>query len=1019
MAGLGALCVYPPAWHAGLRTLAAEAAARRGLRLETGAAEGGPLDGIVFHDVRLRGQGGGTDLRARRVELYFTPPALPYFERPKGSLLRRLVVEGLEGDVVLAPTTTALDSTTTAEEPSPSPLASRPPWQTQVWKQFGGLTTALAGQLVPAEWNLHNRPEEEFRLLAPAAGGELRARGLQLTTGEPGGPGFFSVAEVEAHGPGGLAHRSGALHGAAGWQGTWLTLREVALSPGVTLDHLTLETIELVRRGRLQGDALVRALGGELRAEGTAGPGAQGRPELALAGSLSGVAVLPLANLLGVRAPVALGGTVRAGQFSYRGDPGRPATEATGFVRAEVLDFQLGPRAWQRLLVAATVLGGRATVHDLELVQGPNRLGLAGEFPVIALADPANGWRAGGVAGRVDARLGDLRLFGQLLGPAFPALAGRLELRGELRDEPGDEAFPEGSFQVEGGPLTVRGVPLDRLRGNVRLRHGELEVDGLQATGRAGDTLTGKGAFRAVGGPFRYAAEARVHVKDLALYAAALPTGWFPAGAAVPPRGSLTGEWNGDGGTGSHAGAFKGRLGGFLAPPGGPVALPRPVDVEVEGTYSPESIAFRRFLLRDGADPKAEFHLRLERGALPWTQDASARAGGQFFQSDGTLMGRVEWRDFALDLLPPLFSPSPPTAARFGPAPGTDGRLTGWVDLAGTPHAPRLTGAGQLRKARLRWRDPALRWAEADGLSADFSLDGGDHARIERGVAERPATAGGGGAVTFGGGLAWSEAGAPLDLDLSVQLKDHGLLDDRTVRVRTDADLFVRGTSDAPKLIGEMRLREGGRFWRRLEFAPEPSPVTPGAWSPAATLAAVMPTFLADATLDLHVGAAGPLLLEGANGVRGEGQPDLRVTGPGRWPTLAGEVALRRTKVFLPSAEMNVEEGTVRFDPERAPDDVLLNLPARKSLPPDRKGEPARVLRADFAGPASEGQVAFSAEPPVWSPEAVGAFLTEEKLLPPATAATAVGASPASPESGGTANPDASQVTPRLYLRLR
>ena len=768
------------------------------------------------------------------------------------------------------------------------------------------------------------------------------------------------------------------------------------LFPGVTLDGLTVEVVQLVRRGRLEGEATVRALGGELRAQGTAGPGPDGRPDLVVACSLAGVAVLPVAELLGVPARVPLGGTVRAGQFSFRGDPARPA-EGKGSLVAEVLDFRYGSRAWQRLRVAASVLPPRATVHELKLAQGDNVLDLEGEFPVAALADPVAGWRTGAVRGRLDARLEDLRTFQQLLGPGFPALAGRLDVRGELHTTAtsGEEGeVPEGGFHVEGGPLSVRGVPLDRLRADVRLSHGECEISGLQAA-RADDALSGKGTFRVAGGPFRYAAEGRVHLKDLARYAGALPAGVF----ASAPRGSLTGEWSGDGGVGSHAGTFKGRVGSFLVPPGGPGALPRTVDVETEGTYSPESVAFRRFSLRDGGDPKAEFNLRLENVALPWTQNAAALAAGHFFQPDGTLAGRVEGRELALDLLSPLLP------ARFGVGTGTAGRLTGWLDLGGTARVPRVTGAAQLRRARLRWRDPARRWAEVDALGADLFLEGGDHLRVERGTGERPPAAGGGG-MTFAGRVEWAERDAPLGVDLALQGKNLGLLDSHTARVRGDLDLTVRGLHNTPEITGDVRVREGGRFWRQLRFTLVPPPL-----SPAATLGfpAITAGPLADASWDLRVTAAGPLLMEGAAGPRGEIRPDFRVGGTGRRPVLQGEFTLRRAKLRLPAAELDLEEGSLRFDPDRAPEDLLLDLSARQTLPPEpRRGGPGTRLRADFSGPTQEGRVVFSAEPPTWSPAEVAAFLIEGNVPGPGSSA---------PSPGPTA--EAAPPAPKLYLRLR
>ena len=967
-----ALAAYPPVWRVGLRSLAAEAASRRGLQLEVGAVEGSPFNTLTFRQVRLHGR--GTDLRVRQVDLHLTAPAVPYFQRPKGSLLARLVVEGLEGEAVLTPP---------GSEVTRLPATNN--WTATARERFSGWTAALAGGLVPSQWSLLNAPTESFTLTAPAAGGSVRARGLRLSTDDPGS---FSLDVLEARGPGQLTYRAAALRGTVGWRGTWLTIRDVELSPGVTLAGMTIEAVQLVRRGRLEGEATVRALGGELRAQGTAGPGMDGRPNLAVACSLNGVAVLPMAELLGVAPSMPLGGTVRAGQFSFRGDPAR-AAEGTGSLVAEVLDFRFGNRAWQRLRVAASVLSPRATVHELKLVQGANVLNLEGEFPVTVLADPAAIWRTRDVQGRMDAHLEDLRAFHELLGPAFPVLTGRLDLRGELHTAAGGEELPEGDFHLSGGPLSIRGVALDRLRADVRLRHGEGEIEKLEAM-QADDTLSGKATFRLAGGPFRYTGEGRAHVKDLTRYAGAFPPGMF----ATAPRGSLTGEWSGDGGTGGHAGTFKGRVVGLLIPPGGPGALPRPVDLDAEGTYSPESLAFRRFSLRDPGDPKAEFHLRLENAAVPWTQSVPAWMAGHVFQPDGALAGRVEARDLPLDLV------FPSVANRFGLVNGTDGRLTGWVDLAGTPRVPRFTGAAQLRRARVRWRSPGPRWADMDALAADLFLEGGDHLRIERGTGERAASSGGG-AFTFGGRMEWAEREAPLGLDLTIQGKNVGLLDSHTARVRGDLDLTVRGLHNTPEIAGEIRLREGGRFWRQLRFTPVPTPLPPAV---VLSFPAITAGPFADAEWNLHVTNAGPLMMEGAAGFRGELRPDLKISGTGRLPLFQGGFSLRRAKLSLPAAEMDLEEGNLGFDPGGTVDDLTLNFTAFRSLASERRNDSGTRLRADFSGPVREGVVAFSAEPPNWSPAEVAAFLVEGKIPPPTTTMAPV---------------EDPSPAPKLYLRLR
>ena len=545
-----------------------------------------------------------TDLRIARAE-FVLAPSLPWFGQSKSSWLDRIVLEGVQGNLAL-------------DDLHQRPRAAR------FWPRLrdARIFTALAARLVPRNFELVVPRDAHLALHRSQA--EFRVRGLRLSAYKDA-PGVLLAREVEARAPGGLDGVYRDWHATTRWTGERLTINRLALAPGIELQAATLDGSQL-HRNLLNGDFTVRALGGTLRGQvkarlpGARGTPAPGRWQLEAAGSLESVAVRPLTELLGLAGPT--GGVVRAGVFSFSGDPADlPAAAAS--LRLEVTDFQWGARRWQRLLLAATVLHRRITVHELDLVQRRNRLVFNGEGPLPAAtaalqpaaptppptattaADPAAPavppfglppW-LDNFSCNLDARIDDLEDFTRLLGPGFrlPELAGRMNAQGTLI---GRARTLDGFLKIEAGPLRIRRAPLDRLRATMTFRGDELQITSLEAV-RTADSLLGKGTFQ-LGGSGRYTAEGRVNVRDLAPYQPAFARYGFPE---PPPSGALNVEWSGDGAPGAHSGALRGRLNNFLAR-AGRVALPRRIDLEADVTYSPDSVSFRQLTLRDAGEPR-------------------------------------------------------------------------------------------------------------------------------------------------------------------------------------------------------------------------------------------------------------------------------------------------------------------------------------------------------------------------------------------------------------------------------
>lgn len=862
---LASAALYPPAWHAALREFIRWQAHERGWNVQVGEIEGGLFDATVLHDVRCRkafpspaaGEvAGGVDLRVARAEAQLAW-RLPLSNKD-ASFLRRLTLDGVSG---------TLDFTSAgAVEPSVF-RAPRPAIR----------TAALTPGFVLRWWPVITAPPTNFELLrvdcrlrrGPVS---LRVQGARLTA-YAGASGQCLARKVEMAGPG-FENTLGNRSGVTAWKDGQLTIADLSLGQGLDLVRVTIDGARL-RRRQLDWDSELHALGGSIRSQGTV-RFAHGRIGLDIAGSFQQVAVRPLARMLGVDG--ATDGTVDQGQFSFHGNP-EQWTQATISVAGQATDFRWGQRRWESLDLAAIVLHERVTVRKLELRQSRNQLSLSGECPLPSSALDG-GWKLDGFTCKVDANFDDLHSLAQLLAPDLPPLAGRMSVNGALTARTGGNGL-DGYLNVEGSALTVSGAPLDYLRSTLLFKGEDLQIADVQAT-RGADKLAGKGTVRIFGTP-RYQGELHGSIADLAVYHPAYAGNLSPE----PLSGMLQIEWSGDGAPGAHSGAFRGNVANFVAT-SGPAHFSRPVTLQVEGTYSPESLSFRQFTLRGGSADKPHDAIKLE-GAVPWTRDPGAWSAGRWLDFSRPLAVRVAFNEAPLDLIAEAVH-SPVVQA-------ADGQVGGWLDVSGTPEAPRANGVLQFRKAGLRVRgEPAIEKGNADVRIEDSVV------RLDTLSGERA-----GASWQAGGSVDLHGPAHPL-LDLSFHsARVPGAVDDDFLRADAEVTLTVHGPWQQAEISGDVRLLEA-TVRRTLAADGEPEP-----WS---VLTAGIPAAWSDDRLALHVTSAKPLRAS----LGGEFVPDLTVGGTGAAPQLAGTIELR--KVRISGAEGDgalVETGQIYLTPSEEP----------------------------------------------------------------------------------------------------
>ena len=994
----GSVFYYPPAWHGMLRLWLAHEAGKAGCEITLARIEGGLLDTTSIYGLRCRQRSlpatpvspsaaraaAGTDFRVARLDGTFAWRKI-FTRRAAATWVGDLVVEGISG---------RLDLTTARSSIKPVPAVT----EKKDWHAAGVFPDALLASLLAT---ISERLPSFSDKLVPTrfrmACDDLMVRRGRFTlhcsggllTGARDEAGQFTAREIAVGGPG-YQNVLNDRHAQTYWKGSQLTFVNLELRPTVVLRDLALDGAHLSRR-KLDWQGSLNALGGTVRGQGSL-DFSRRRLGLDIGGTLAGVQVRPLAKTLGIGG--ATGGQVVQSSFTFRGDL-EDWLAGEMWLNGSVTDFHWGQRRWESLDVRAIVINRHVQVHQLDLRQSGNYLSFNGEcvLPAATKGDggvlvpaelPEDWWRQTPFSCNIDARLNELQALSDLIDPTQPLLRGRMSANGTITARGTRAQGFDGYLNVEGSELSVRGAPLDYLHSTLFFRGGEMRVADLQAT-RAGDYFYGKGKFDLLG-PWRYEGELHAAVKDMATYAPAY-RGVLPP---QPISGALDLDWIGHGGeTAGHEGEFRAVMKQFFTSAGGG-AMPRPVNLEAAGSYSPSSVKVQRLTLVDGEGKARHDAIRVE-GEIPWTEDPRRWAAGQWLDLTRPMDVRAECQDAPLDVLAAL-APAFIHAAR--------GRISGSLEARDAWRAPVLNGALQIKDADFLWTDTARTPLENVGgtLRLDQSVVQFD--RCEGKVGGNP--------FSVKGRIDLHDTTRPaLDIELAGQ--ETLRAEEGQFSARADYTLRVRSEREVPPLLsGEVRLSEG---WvrRRVELKEGTFPDELDA-APRGLLAAftdALPAGLAAARLDLHVTSGDNLKLDGIT-AQGILAVDLRLGGSWHDPTLTGSLSVEGGKIFLPETEMTLARGTLLFDDSRPVDDPLIAIKATGT--PLAGGETGSVY---FFGSHSEG---VSRTNTLDTGSAVSALLSVDQ-------SATVPAVPAQDLFAPTQQPFAPAEAPlwpqALYLRLR
>jgi hypothetical protein len=404
------------------------------------------------------------------------------------------------------------------------------------------------------------------------------------------------------------------LRGATSWEGDRLTIAGIPLVRGLDLEALTLDLSRLERR-RLGVDLQLDAYGGTLRAS------FQGRASekfgVDVAGSASNISLAQISRAMGFLEPIS--GAVHASKFTFRGNPGE-FLDATASVWIELTDFVWRAHHADNIMLGATYYDRRLEVDQLYVRQRENQLTINGE---TLWPKKRGSWTQLPFRGQLNATIPDLNEFAELFGATTGDFTGALLADGEL-----DSLAPQahGRLALHGKEVKFRGVTVDSLSASLGLRGSELTLENLEAR-HADDFLRAHGSVELTA-THRFEGRLTGAINDLGAYAPLLPAAWQVSKIS----GGATFDWRGDGTPDANSGTMQFFARGLQLPV---APLRMPLDITLEGSYSPRDVFFRTFQIANDRISLGGFLMLgsnfVELQALQFELDGVPRANGIIF----------------------------------------------------------------------------------------------------------------------------------------------------------------------------------------------------------------------------------------------------------------------------------------------------------------------------------------------------------------------------------------------------
>ena len=427
--------------------------------------------------------------------------------------------------------------------------------------------------------------------------------------------------------------------------------------------------------------------------------------------------------------------------------------------------------------------------------------------------------------------------------------------------------------------------------------------------------------------------QARISIADLGAFGWLFPD-YIPSDGGLQGNLALTGTWK------APTGTFTFKSSGLNDPPTKKSMPPGPIDIDGNIRIADKKLVVKSIQVQS---PEVKFTSGGAWTGMPALTDILQGNAGKW-------AGNIDMQGkLSVDDLNWLAAENPSLRR-------VSGRLEADVALKGPVSDPAIDALVRISDGELRPNldVPSL---QALNLTAKVTPSG---IRLQ----------------TFSGRL----GGAPFQITGSVirnsqdemvadlRLKGDNLLFYRSagLKVRADTDLTVKGPIKRLEAGGEVAITDGRMvqyfdFLGLLKGSPKPK-VDMGL-----QLFSITREPLSHMVFNLRITSKNPFSIRN-NLARGAVRPELKLTGTGEFPVLAGVVYIDPTRISLPAGSLTFESGVIRFDPNR-PDRPTLDLIGTSKM----LGYEVTML---VEGPYDEPVVTLSSVPPLPNEELLLLLLT-------------------------------------------
>jgi hypothetical protein len=709
-------------------------------------------------------------------------------------------------------------------------------------------------------------------------------------------------------------------------QDSKFVLADLQLEPGLVIHSLSTQPVELAR-GQMNLELQAAAFDGKLRVE-VQTQAAQTPLPLEASAQFENISIAKLSNFL--RLSDATGGTIKVGNFTFHGSPGR-LQKSTAALRLEATNFQWETRQWDSLTLIGSLVDRRLQIAKADLHQGHNRLNLSGE---VAIPKPGEKWWQNEFTCNIAAKIADLTELSALLLPEFKYTAGTAAIDGSIRGRNKEFA---GQLIISGSQLKWRNAPIENLHAALKLDGNECQFTNLEVFNN-GDYVRAWGSVNILG-ERQYRGRLRASIEDLATYAAILQKPVFPE----PLAGKALVEWSGEGSAKGQSGEFFARL-NKIRTLGALASQLHPINVDLQGTYTRAGMQFSHFALSDD-ESALTANVGVGNSALSLKGIRLTHGDHLALEGDALLPLDV-WKAWPNTSLSQLLNTDTVSAVNLK-ATRLDlkaaSQLTGWnFPIAGvldgslsvSGPVPALNSAGTLRLANgripLGWSGESLTSVDCSAAlkAADLYIES---SRAEHRLGDLQID----GVVSFKKiqdphfELHLKSAKAHLPL-FGNQTSLRGLEESRFPSIHTSSslisslDLKLEGSMSAPQLQGVGELQEldlGSAPNIAALWQPDGSAQLP---PPSAPVRAPWNTWSLD--IGFKTGSAMPLKSN-----PGTVLADVRLKGNGTAPFLVGTVQFRGVNAASSHTPLRIETATLVF-PHDTPGNPTLDLAASSQL---------------------------------------------------------------------------------------